>query len=152
MSSFRTLDNADLNNKRVLLRVDINVPMENGVVTDATRIERVATTITEIADKGGKVIVLAHFGRPKGRDEKDSLKPVAAALSQIIKRPVAFADDCIGDLAVLHRHVDIDAQQDALVVQIGIVEGTERTHDAMLGTPSPFETRRFAALLRVRAE
>lgn len=62
---FRTLDNAELNNKRVLLRVDINVPMENGVVTDSTRIERVAPTITEIAGKGGKVIILAHFGRPK---------------------------------------------------------------------------------------
>ena len=96
MSSFRTLDTADLNNKRVLLRVDLNVPMENGKVTDATRIERVAPTITEIADKGGKVIILAHFGRPKGRDEKDSLRPVAKALSEIIERPVEFADDCIG--------------------------------------------------------
>jgi phosphoglycerate kinase len=96
MSSFRTLDTADLANKRVLLRVDLNVPMDNGKVTDATRIERVAPTITEIADKGGKVIILAHFGRPKGRDEKDSLRPVAAALSQVIKRPVEFAGDCIG--------------------------------------------------------
>ncbi len=96
MSQFRTLDTADLNNKRVLLRVDLNVPMENGKVTDATRIERVVPTITEIADKGGKVIILAHFGRPKGRDEKDSLRPVATALSQVLKRPVEFADDCIG--------------------------------------------------------
>ncbi|HWV42216.1 phosphoglycerate kinase, partial [Pseudorhodoplanes sp.] len=96
MSSFRTLDHADLNNKRVLLRVDLNVPMENGKVTDATRIERVVPTINEIAGKGGKVIILAHFGRPKGRDEKDSLRPVAAALAQILKKPVEFADDCIG--------------------------------------------------------
>ncbi len=99
VTAFRTLDQADVKNKRVLLRVDLNVPMENGRVTDATRIERVAPTITEIADKGGKVILLAHFGRPKGRDPKNSLKPVAAALSQIIKRPVAFADDCIGETA-----------------------------------------------------
>ena len=63
---FRTLDDADVAGKRVLLRVDLNVPTENGRVTDATRIERVAPTITEIADKGGKVILLAHFGRPKG--------------------------------------------------------------------------------------
>src|ERR1700690_532965 len=63
---FRNLDDADLAGKRVLLRVDLNVPTENGRVTDATRIERVASTITEIADKGGKVILLAHFGRPKG--------------------------------------------------------------------------------------
>ena len=66
--SFRTLDDVDVKGKRVLLRVDLNVPMENGRVTDATRLERVAPTITEIADKGGKVILLAHFGRPKGRD------------------------------------------------------------------------------------
>ncbi len=113
--TFRTLDNADLNNKRVLLRVDLNVPMENGKVTDATRIERVIPTISEIADKGGKVIILAHFGRPKGRDEKDSLKPVAQALSHIIKRPVAFADDCIGDAA--KAAVDAMKAGDILVLE-----------------------------------
>ena len=97
---FRTLDDADVAGKRVLLRVDLNVPTENGRVTDATRIERVASTITEIADKGGKVILLAHFGRPKGGpDEANSLKPVAAAVAEIIKRPVAFATDCIGKTA-----------------------------------------------------
>jgi phosphoglycerate kinase len=97
--SFRTLDDVDVKGKRVLLRVDLNVPMEGGRVSDATRLERVAPTITEIAGKGGKVILLAHFGRPKGRDPKDSLKVVAAALAEVIKKPVAFADDCIGDVA-----------------------------------------------------
>jgi phosphoglycerate kinase len=97
--SFRTLDQADLNNKRVLLRVDLNVPMENGEVTDATRIERVAPTIAEIADKGGKVILLAHFGRPKGPDPKDSLRPVAAAVAHAVGRHVGFAEDCIGEKA-----------------------------------------------------
>jgi phosphoglycerate kinase len=97
--SFRTLDDVDVKGKRVLLRVDLNVPMENGRVTDATRLERVAPTITEIADKGGKVILLAHFGRPKGRDPKESLKPVAEALSKVIEKPVAFADDCVGEPA-----------------------------------------------------
>jgi phosphoglycerate kinase len=97
--SFRTLDDVNVKGKRVLLRVDLNVPMENGRVTDLTRIERVAPTITEISDKGGKVILLAHFGRPKGRDPKESLKPVAEALSKVIKKPVAFADDCIGEPA-----------------------------------------------------
>ena len=96
---FHTLDDVDVKGKRVLLRVDLNVPMENGRVTDATRLERVAPTITEISDKGGKVILLAHFGRPKGPDPKDSLKPVAAALAQVIKRPIAFADDCVGEVA-----------------------------------------------------
>jgi len=99
MTAFRTLDQVDVKGKRVLMRVDLNVPVENGVVSDSTRIERVAPAITEIADKGGKVILLSHFGRPKGRDPKQSLKPVAAEVSRIIKRPVKFADDCIGGVA-----------------------------------------------------
>jgi phosphoglycerate kinase len=98
-STFRTLDDVDVRNKRVLLRVDLNVPMENGKVSDATRIERVAPTITELADNGGKVILLAHFGRPKGPDPRDSLKPVAAEVAKIIGRRVAFAEDCIGEKA-----------------------------------------------------
>jgi phosphoglycerate kinase len=96
---FRTLDDVDVNGKRVLLRVDLNVPMEQGRVTDTTRLDRVAPTITEIADKGGKAILLAHFGRPKGPDAKDSLKPVAAELAKVLGRPVAFADDCVGEAA-----------------------------------------------------
>ena len=97
---FRTLDDADVSGKRVLLRVDLNVPTENGRVTDTTRIERVASTIEEIAAKGGKVILLAHFGRPKGGpDEANSLQPVAAAVSDVVKRPVGFATDCIGQVA-----------------------------------------------------
>ncbi|ABE64262.1 phosphoglycerate kinase [Nitrobacter hamburgensis X14] len=98
-NSFRTLDDVDVKGKRVLLRVDLNVPMEQGRVTDTTRLERVAPTITEIAGKGGKAILLAHFGRPKGRDAKDSLRPVATELAKVLGRPVAFADDCIGDAA-----------------------------------------------------
>ncbi|MGQ0684389.1 phosphoglycerate kinase [Bradyrhizobium sp.] len=99
MKTFRTLDDVDPRGKRVLLRVDLNVPMENGRVTDATRLERVAPTIIEIATKGGKVILLAHFGRPKGREPKDSLKPVAEALAKVIGKPVAFAEDCVGEPA-----------------------------------------------------
>src|SRR5581483_11281946 len=99
MPDFSTLDSANLAGKRVLVRVDLNVPMENGKVTDATRIARVAPTITEIADKGGKVILLAHFGRPKGREPKESLKPIAAEVAQAVKKPVAFADDCVGEAA-----------------------------------------------------
>jgi phosphoglycerate kinase len=100
MTAFRTLDSAEVRGKRVLLRVDLNVPIENGRVTDLTRIERVAATIEEIADRGGKVIILAHLGRPKGKvDLSFTLKPVAAALSDVIKRPVAFAPDCIGEPA-----------------------------------------------------
>jgi phosphoglycerate kinase len=99
MIGFRTLDRVDVKGRRILLRVDLNVPIENGVVTDATRIQRAAPAITELADKGGKVILLSHFGRPKGRDPKHSLKPVAAEVARIIKRPVRFAEDCIGEPA-----------------------------------------------------
>jgi phosphoglycerate kinase len=99
MPNFRTLDQADVKGKRVLLRVDLNVPMENGKVTDATRIERAAPTITEIADKGGKVILLSHFGRPKGVDPAQSLRPVAAEVAKVIGRKVGFVEDCIGPRA-----------------------------------------------------
>jgi phosphoglycerate kinase len=96
---FRTLDDADVKSRRVLLRVDLNVPMENGKVSDATRIERVLPTIRELSDKGAKVILLAHFGRPKGGpDEANSLKPVAAAVAEHLGRPVGFAADCIGEI------------------------------------------------------
>src|SRR6202048_276440 len=97
--TFRTLDDVDVKGKRVLVRVDLNVPMENGRVTDATRLERIAPTILEISGKGGKVILLAHFGRPKGRDARESLRPVAAALAEVLKKPVGFAEDCVGEAA-----------------------------------------------------
>ncbi len=99
MPSFRSLDDADVQGKRVLLRVDLNVPMQDGQVADASRIERNTATITEIADRGGRVILLSHYGRPKGRDLKESLKPVAAAVGRILNRPIAFADDCVGEAA-----------------------------------------------------
>jgi phosphoglycerate kinase len=96
---FRTLDDADVTGKRVLVRVDFNVPMQNGEVADVSRIERNGPTITEIADRGGKVILLSHYGRPKGRDPKESLKPVVNAVARIIGRPIAFANDCVGAAA-----------------------------------------------------
>ncbi|MFN3547924.1 MAG: phosphoglycerate kinase [Mesorhizobium sp.] len=101
MPDFRTLDDiGDVTDKRVLLRVDLNVPMKDGKVTDATRIERVAPTIEELSDKGAKVILLAHFGRPKdGPDPALSLAPIAAATEAVLDRRVHFAADCIGDVA-----------------------------------------------------
>ena len=99
MTTFRTLDDADVKGKRVLVRVDLNVPMEDGKVTDLTRLERIVPTLADIADRGGKVIILAHFGRPKGVDPAQSLKAVVPALADVLKRPVAFAADCIGDVA-----------------------------------------------------
>ena len=100
MTQFRTLDDASLAGKSVLVRVDLNVPTENGRVTDATRLERIVPTIREIADKGGKVILLAHFGRPKGGpDETNSLRPIAAALAASLGRPVDFVPATVGDVA-----------------------------------------------------
>jgi phosphoglycerate kinase len=95
---FRTLKDAgDLKGKRVLLRVDLNVPVKDSKVTDATRIERVAPTIKALSDAGAKVAILAHFERPKGkRIPEMSLKPVAAAVAKVVGRPVGFVDDCIG--------------------------------------------------------
>lgn len=99
MTAFRTLDDADLADKRVLVRVDLNVPMEAGRVTDETRLKAILPTIRTITDKGGKVVLLAHFGRPKGRDESQSLAPVAKALEGQLGRKVAFASDCVGEEA-----------------------------------------------------
>jgi phosphoglycerate kinase len=99
MPAFRTLDDADVKGKRVLLRVDLNVPVQNGHVADASRIERLVPTITELADRGAKVILVSHYGRPNGPDPEQSLKPVVAAAAQVIGRPVGFASDCIGPIA-----------------------------------------------------
>ncbi len=103
MASFRTLDDLDPRAKRVLVRVDLNVPMEAGKVTDATRIDRIIPTLRELSEKGGKVILLAHFGRPKGPDTENSLRLVAPAVAASLGKPVAFAEDCIGEKAASHR-------------------------------------------------
>src|SRR3954470_5587548 len=100
MPKFRTLDDLEVEGRRVLVRVDLNVPMKNGKVTDTSRIDRQAPTIRELADKGAKVIVLSHFERPKGKVVPSmSLKPVVPALSKAVRKPVAFAEDCVGEKA-----------------------------------------------------
>jgi len=98
MPAFRTLDDLDVAGKRVLVRVDLNVPLKDGGVSDATRINRVAPTLTELADRGARVVVLSHFGRPKGKIVPAmSLEPLVAPLSAAIGgRAVSFASDCIG--------------------------------------------------------
>ncbi|MBN9672477.1 phosphoglycerate kinase [Roseibium aggregatum] len=99
--AFKTLDDlTDIAGKRVLVRVDLNVPMDGGKVSDTTRIERVLPTIRELSEKGAKVVLLAHFGRPKGERVADmSLAPVAPAVAGLLGKPVAFGDDCIGEAA-----------------------------------------------------
>ena len=96
MPKFRTLDQIDPKDRTVLVRVDLNVPMKDGKVTDATRIERVAPTLRELAERGARVVAMSHLGRPKGRDAALSLAPLTAPLAQAIGRPVAFAADCVG--------------------------------------------------------
>jgi len=96
----RTLDGLAVAGKRVLLRVDLNVPMREGRITDPTRLERVLPTITELSGKGGRVIVCSHFDRPKGKVVPAmSLRPVAAAMAEVLARPVAFGADCVGPRA-----------------------------------------------------
>lgn len=100
MADYRTLDGADISGRRVLLRLDLNVPMKDGAVTDATRIERAAPTVAELADKGAKVVIVSHYGRPKGKPNAEmSLRPIVDPLAKAVGRPVAFAEDCIGNAA-----------------------------------------------------
>ena len=100
MSSFKTLDEADVRGKRVLLRADLNVPVRDGKISDLTRIERLSPTIAELAEGGARVIVVSHFDRPGGKIvDTMSLRPVAAALRDVLNRDVFFADDCVGPVA-----------------------------------------------------
>ena len=114
--SFKTLDDlGDLTGKTVLVREDLNVPMADGVVTDDTRLRATVATLCELADKGAKVLVLAHFGRPKGQpSEEFSLKKLAAPLAHVLGRPVSYIDWegdkaavaalAPGAIAVLEKH------------------------------------------------
>jgi phosphoglycerate kinase len=129
MPEFRTLDDGAFAGKRVLLRVDLNVPVKDGKVTDATRIDRVAPTIRELSDDGAKVVLLAHFGRPKdGPDPSLSLKPVAKAVERVLGRPVGFAEDCIGDPA--KKAVDGMANGDVLLLENTRFHEGEEKNDA----------------------
>ena len=99
-AAFRTIDALECAGKRVLLRADLNVPRQGGLITDLTRLQRLAPTIRELADKGGRVIVVSHFDRPQGRQVPEmSLAPVCSALAQVLGHPVHFADDCLGPQA-----------------------------------------------------
>ena len=101
MAGFKTIADLDaalggLAGRAILVRSDLNVPMADGRVTDATRIDATAPTIRHLAEAGARVVVMAHFGRPKGRDESQTLAGIAAPLAAAIGRAVGFASDCIG--------------------------------------------------------
>src|SRR5215210_8887107 len=102
MTSFKTLDDlGDVRGKRALVRVDLNVPMADGEVTDDTRLRATLPTVTELADKGAIVLLLAHFGRPKGERRPDmSLSLVTRPYEQVLGREVRFVGDCQGPTAL----------------------------------------------------
>lgn len=98
MAQFKTLDDANLEGKKVLIRADLNVPMKDGAITDTTRIDRVVPTVKEMVEKGAKVIIISHFGRPKGKKEPSmSLEPISAAFGKALGQDVKFIGNCIGD-------------------------------------------------------
>ena len=133
MANYRTLDGLDVAGKRVLVRADLNVPLRDGRITDLSRLERLSSTITELASKGAKVIILSHFDRPKGqRVASMSLRPVAAALGTVLSRPVAFVDDCIGDQ--VRSAVDAMANGDVVVLENTRFHPGEEANDAALAT------------------
>ena len=99
LDKLKPIASADVKGKRVLVRADLNVPVKDGKVSDATRLTRLVPGLKDLASRGAKVIVLSHFGRPKERNAKDSLKPVADTLAGLAGMPIAFADDCVGDVA-----------------------------------------------------
>jgi phosphoglycerate kinase len=100
IAKLKTTGSIDLSNKRVLVRADLNVPVRDGKVTDATRLERLLPGLRELAARGARVVVISHFGRPKGGpDRQYSLKPVADKLGELLGRPVVFAEDCVGEPA-----------------------------------------------------
>jgi phosphoglycerate kinase len=113
---FRTLDDVDVGGKRVLVRVDLNVPMQDGKITDLSRVNRVLPTIRELVQKHARVIVCSHFDRPKGKRVPSlSLAPLARALGEALGKRVRFAEDCIGPAA--QQAVDVLREGDALLLE-----------------------------------
>ncbi len=99
LDKLKSTDGLDLRGKRILLRADLNVPVQDGKVRDTTRLDRLVDGLRDMAGRGGRVVVLSHFGRPKGRDDSLSLKPVAEAFADLMGCNVKFAGDCVGDAA-----------------------------------------------------
>jgi len=114
--AFRTIDDGHFTSQRVLLRVDLNVPVKDGQVTDVTRIERIKPTLDELSQKGAKIILLSHFGRPKGQAVAQySLAQIIPALQEILGKTVSFSPDCIGE--VMAKHVATLQDGDILLAE-----------------------------------
>ena len=156
MSDFKRLTDAgDVRGKRVLVRVDFNVPMSDGVITDDTRLRRALPTINWLREHGAKVILLWHFGRPKGeRIAAMSLAPVAPALAKLLGVPVAFANNCIG--AAAQKAVAALQDGDVLLLENTRFHGGEQTNDpamaqALAGLGDMFVNDAFSAAHRAHA-
>ena len=156
MTAYRTLDELDVKGKSVLLRLDLNVPMQDGRVTDATRIERALPTINELTDKGARLVILSHFDRPNGRRQADmSLAPVAEVLAEKLgNREIIFAPDCVGPEA----EAVVDALADgeiALLENLRFHAGEEanddRFTDALAALGDVFVNDAFSCAHRAHA-
>src|SRR3569623_2012837 len=118
MAAFKTLAGMDFKGKRVLLRADLNVPVQDGKVTDATRIERVVPPIREITKAGGKAILISHFGRPKGKvDKAFSLEQVVPAIVEATGHPVGFIDTDWVDVGNAKKAIDSAPDGSSLVLE-----------------------------------
>ncbi|HRJ66227.1 MAG TPA: phosphoglycerate kinase [Alphaproteobacteria bacterium] len=114
MKSFLTLDDLSAKGRTVLLRADLNVPMQDGRVTDDTRLSRLVPGLKELSQSGARVVIMSHFGRPRGKDASLSLAPVAQALAALYGKPVPFVDDCVG----LYVENAIKAMKDGDVIML----------------------------------
>jgi phosphoglycerate kinase len=156
VAKFQTLDDIDVRGKRVLLRADLNVPVKDGVVTDSTRIDRLAPTIEALIDNGAKVILMSHFGRPRGSpDPAYSLRPLIEPLKKAIGgREVVFAADCVGETAerVVAR---LRPEQVALLENLRFHEGEEENSPdfarALAGLGDVYVDDAFSAAHRAHA-
>jgi phosphoglycerate kinase len=129
----KTLDDVAVAGLKVLIRADLNVPVQDGKISDLTRLERLAPTLRELSDKGAKVVVCSHFDRPKGkRVQEMSLRPIAAALGGVLGRPVGFAEDCIGPVA--QQAVAKLHDGDILVLENTRFHAAEELNDVELST------------------
>ena len=151
----RTLDGVAVAGRRVLLRADLNVPVRDGAISDLTRIERLSPTIRELSAAGARVIVCSHFDRPRGRRVAAmSLRPMAAALGGVLRREVAFADDCVGGAA--QTAVDALADGGVLVLENTRFHAGEEANDpafaaALAGLADLYVNDAFSAAHRAHA-
>lgn len=153
--TYKTLDDIDLSGKRVMVRVDINVPVRDGQVTDTTRMEAIRPTLSEILERGGMPILLAHFGRPKGQPVAAmSLGQLIDPLAEVLGVPVQFSPDCIGPMA--ERAVERLAKANVLLLENTRFHAGEEANDrafakALAGLGDIYVNDAFSAAHRAHA-